>query len=525
MKENVDITFVVPAFKPKMKEESIGTLILAKKLLLNRYEISIARYWDVEPSPYEDYDSFRNAFVAHILSKHSKIVSFYCRCEEYHICIDLASRIKELSPSTKIVFGGPQAELVAKQTIRRFESVDYVCCSEGENTITPLLNWIINKNAELCYAHEIPGLTYRDISGNVIQNQFPDFLPDNYVRPYFYYDLIPKSVWTSTKSVALDVGRGCPFSCTFCSTKTFWKRKYRLRNITNILDEIEYLVNNYGVKQFDFKHDLFTVSKKRILQFCEGLKKLSANIEWGCDSRIGVIDTEMIDAMVDSGLTNIFFGIESGSNEMQRIINKRLNLEEADKIVRYSLSKGLKVTTSFIYGFPEETDETVSETMKLAVRFQNYGANVLTNMCHITNGTEMFEKYQDKLIFSEKTSFNQCIIGLVQLRTLILENLHMFANFCDYPNPLRQELSFFDAFRYALNYSYRNMPSEQSMLMENDYASLSMYRIFCKANQTILGRIIPSADGNVTSTRKLLKHNTAKELYVQMIRNLVNSLR
>ena len=103
MKENVDITFVVPAFKPKMKEESIGTLILAKNLLLNRYEISIARYWDVEPSPYEDYDSFRNAFVAHILSKHSKIVSFYCRCEEYHICIDLASRIKELSPSIKIV--------------------------------------------------------------------------------------------------------------------------------------------------------------------------------------------------------------------------------------------------------------------------------------------------------------------------------------------------------------------------------------------------------------------------------------
>ena len=83
------------------------------------------------------------------MSKHSKIVSFYCRCEEYHICIDLASRIKELSPSTKIVFGGPQAELVAKETIRRFESVDYVCCSEGENTITPLLNWIINKNAEL----------------------------------------------------------------------------------------------------------------------------------------------------------------------------------------------------------------------------------------------------------------------------------------------------------------------------------------------------------------------------------------
>lgn len=522
IRTNTDITFVVPAFKPKMKDESIGTLILAQKLLLNGYEVSIARYWDVDPSPYDDYGSFRSAFVAHIMGKRSKIVSFYCRCEEYHICIDLASFIKRLSPSTVIVFGGPQAELVAKETIRRFEFVDYVCCSEGENTITPLAHWIINENADLSYAHAIPGLTYRDIAGNVIQNQFPEFLPDNYVRPYFYYDLIPKSVWTSTKSVALDVGRGCPFSCTFCSTKTFWKRKYRLRDIRNILDEIDFLITKYSIKQFDFKHDLFTVNKKRIMQFCEGLKKLSTNIEWGCDSRIGVIDTEMIDIMVDAGLSNIFFGIESGSNEMQRIINKKLNLEEADKIVRYCLNKGIKVTTSFIYGFPEETAETVSETMKLSVRFQNYGANVLTNMCHITNGTELFEKYQDKLFFSENTSFNQCIIGLSQLRKLIMDNHHMFANFCDYPNPLRQELSFFDVFRYALNYAYKNMPSENSMLMAKDYASLSMYRIFCKANQTILGRIIPSADGNVTSTRKLLKHDTSKELYVQMIHNLIS---
>ena len=58
MNDKIDITFVVPAFKPKMKEESIGTLILAKKLILNGYAVSITRYWDVEPSPYDDYDSF-----------------------------------------------------------------------------------------------------------------------------------------------------------------------------------------------------------------------------------------------------------------------------------------------------------------------------------------------------------------------------------------------------------------------------------------------------------------------------------
>ena len=367
-------------------------------------------------------------------------------------------------------------------------------------------------------------MTYRTEINEVVQNTFPKFLPDNYTRAFSYYDLIPSNVWVNTKSVALDVGRGCPFSCTFCSTKTFWKQKFRLRNITDILNEVKYLVENYGVKIFDFKHDLFTVNKKRILQFCDGLQNTGLKIEWGCDSRIGVIDTEMIDRMVDSGMTNIFFGIESGSDEMQKIINKRLNLNEADRIVKYCLNKGLKVTTSFIYGFPEETDDTVSDTMKLAIRFQNYGCNVLTNMCHITNGTELYTKYKDVLYFSENTSFNQCIIGLEQLNPLILNNLHMFANFCDYPSPLRQELSYFDAFRYTLNYAYKNMPKEHLALLKADYASISMYRIFCNVNQSILGSLIPTSDGNVTSTRKRLKHDTSGDLYKQMVINIADNI-
>jgi radical SAM superfamily enzyme YgiQ (UPF0313 family) len=521
MSNTIDIIFVVPAFKPKMKEESLGTLILAKKLLLEGYNVDIVRYWNAKNSPRLDYDVFRNEFVSLIVNKSPKIVSFYCRCEEYHICLDLANRIKELSPFIKIIFGGPQAELVAKETIRAFNFVDYICCSEGENTITPLLHWIIKEKENLNLVRQIKGLTYRTQSKEIIQNPFPEFLPDNYVRSFYYYDLIPKEVWSNTKGIALDVGRGCPFACTFCSTKTFWKRKYRLRNIPDILNEVKYVVDHYGVKVFDFKHDLFTVNKKRILQFCEGLKNIGNRIEWGCDSRIGAIDYEMIDHMVETGLTNIFFGIESGSNEMQQIINKHLNIEEADRIVKYCLRKGRKVTTSFIYGFPEETDQTISETIKLAVRFQNYGCNVLTNMCHITNGTELYSKYKDVLYFSENTSFNQCIIGLDILKPLIHNNIYMFANFCDYPNPLRQELSYLDVFRYTLNYAYKNMHEEHKILFNSNYASIYMYRIFCKLNKSILGSLIPAADGDVTTTRKLLKHDTSSELYRQMIINVV----
>ena len=76
MCNNIDITFVVPAFKPKMKEESIGTLILAKKLLLHKYKADIIRYWDVKSSPKVDYESFRNELISLIISKSSKVVSF-----------------------------------------------------------------------------------------------------------------------------------------------------------------------------------------------------------------------------------------------------------------------------------------------------------------------------------------------------------------------------------------------------------------------------------------------------------------
>lgn len=93
MCNNIDITFVVPAFKPKMKEESIGTLILAKKLLLHKYKADIIRYWDVKSSPKVDYESFRNELISLIISKSSKVVSFYCRCEENIIKDYLRSNI------------------------------------------------------------------------------------------------------------------------------------------------------------------------------------------------------------------------------------------------------------------------------------------------------------------------------------------------------------------------------------------------------------------------------------------------
>lgn len=144
-----DILFVVPAIRPRMKEESLGTLILAKKASLEGFNVRIARCWNVDDNPKTDYESFSANFVDYLLNQSPAIVSFYCRCEEYHICIDISRKIKAKSPSIYISFGGPQAELVAKDTLQRFNFVDFVCCSEGENTIIPFLNFLLRNDGSL----------------------------------------------------------------------------------------------------------------------------------------------------------------------------------------------------------------------------------------------------------------------------------------------------------------------------------------------------------------------------------------
>lgn len=518
-KNNFDIIFIVPAFSSQIKEESIGTLILAKKAQLNGLKVKIIRYWESEKSPKDDYSGFRDSLIQLILAERSHIVSFYCRCEEYHICLDISKKLKERCPDLKISFGGPQAELVAKETMSTFPHVDYICCSEGENTIVPFINFALGKDYK---AENIDGLYYRDANGNIKNNNLPAFLDDDFIRSFRYYDLIPDDIIREAKSMPIDVGRGCPFSCTYCSTKTFWKRKFRLRNLDDIIDEMQWLYETYGISNFDFMHDLFTVNKRRVIQFCNKLKERNLKLKWGCDSRIDTIDEEMIDKMIDSGLSNIFFGIETGSERMQSLIQKRLNLSKCEEIISFCLKKGLTVTTSFIYGFPGENEFDVSETLKTIVKFQNMGCNVLTNLCHIMNGTALFDSHKEDLIINLTTAYNKCIPAFNDLFPMIESHKTMFANFCDFPNALREELKYLDAFRYTLTYAYNHLPKLYSELLLNDYASINMYRVFCLVNQDIFNKYVPSSNGDVTSIRKTFKHQMPSDVYETMISNLVN---
>jgi len=153
----------------------------------------------------------------------------------------------------------------------------------------------------------------------------------------------------------LELGRGCPFACTFCSTNDFFRRRFRLKSPARVLEQMRRVKASYGIDTFELVHDMFTVDRKRVVAFCEALLASREKFYWGCSARTDCIDDDLIELLWAAGCRGLFFGIETGSARMQKIIDKGLDLEESAARVRACSRAGIKTAVSLIVGFPEET--------------------------------------------------------------------------------------------------------------------------------------------------------------------------
>lgn len=505
----MDVLFVTPSYKPYASQESIGSLILAKKVKDAGYTTRILRFWEALPT--FDYETFRTTLLNLIIKINASIVSFYCRAEEYHIILDLSMRIKEQRPKTYIVLGGPQAELTAEKTLQQYSSIDYVCCGEGENTIVPLLKYLINNSLDR--ADAIAGLVYRNKNGQITKNTSPKLLPDEYCRGYNYYDMISSDVIHRSKYLTIDVGRGCPFACTFCSTKTFWKQKYRLRNLDDIIDEIKYVKANFGDKIYSFTHDLFTSDKHRVLEFCKKLKLLNFDIEWTCSSRIDCVDKNLIDKMISVGLKSIYYGIETGSESMQHRINKKLKIAECIDTVSYSIKKGLNVTTSFIVGFPDETDYELEDTLRLIHRFVKLGADVQLHSLQFESGTKIFDEFKNSLkLDSEhlRKSF-----GAVEMTSYIERDCDNFSIFWNYPSRLRKETKLLETFHSILKVFPIAYTTLFDFFITNEFKYCFFYKLFIS--------LVEDSINKFELTNINISRSISAFVYIKLLSKLKNS--
>ena len=157
--------------------------------------------------------------------------------------------------------------------------------------------------------------------------------------------------------------RGCPYQCIYCY-HDFMGMKYRHRSAQNILDEITYLVKNYGVDYIHFLDDDFVIDRKHVMHFCDLLIESGLNIQWGSTGRVNLMTEELLKKMAEAGCVWIGYGIESGSQNMLDVMKKRVTVEQAKNALILSRKYIPQIDTSFMVNTPGESIESMIETIE-----------------------------------------------------------------------------------------------------------------------------------------------------------------
>lgn len=289
---------------------------------------------------------------------------------------DFTKLIKKYNTNIRIIVGGPHISALKEYAVEHI-GADYGIAGEGEIPLGRILECLNDVNK----AKNIPGVIYKEGSAykfnlaflervkNLDDLPIPDY---NLIRPeeYFHTYLGASVARKKYRSVQTITSRGCPFQCTFCATNCTWENKFTFLSPERVVEEAEYLINGYGIKEIWFGDDGFTMNKQRVMQLCELILKKDIKFLWRLPNgvRLESLDEEIVSIMKRAGCYMMGIGIESGSPEILKKIKKRLDLDLVNEKVLILKKYNILTSGFFIFGFPEETEENLKETKKFIIK-------------------------------------------------------------------------------------------------------------------------------------------------------------
>jgi radical SAM superfamily enzyme YgiQ (UPF0313 family) len=321
------------------------------------------------------------------------LIGFSTMCSSYPLTLRIAREIRRTHPRAAIVLGGPQASVVDQATLEAFPFVDVIVRGEAEETFPQLLGAFSGKED----FSKIAGITYLN-QGRVVRKPNAPLIQDLDSLPLPAYHLFGPGT-TPRKFMPLELGRGCPFACTFCSTNDFFRRRFRLKSPGRLIEQMNFLHQTYGTTTFDLIHDMFTVDRKRVVEICEALLRAPYKFNWGCSARSDCVDDDLLALMSQAGCYAIFFGIETGSPRMQKIIQKDLDVKEAAEVVKSTDKHHIEMTISMIMGYPEEEKEDLAGTVGFLMDSLRYvHTDPQLNLLAPLAETPLLTQYRQQLI-------------------------------------------------------------------------------------------------------------------------------
>jgi radical SAM superfamily enzyme YgiQ (UPF0313 family) len=281
------------------------------------------------------------------------------------------------------------------ETMRDYPALDFVLRGEPELTIRELVDvmegrqqqapdWVENlmREADADWAPAAPGAELFDAlatikglvwrrNGTVVLNDSRPFIPDLNALPLPRFDLLPTEQYTMPLMKGpfsfIVTSRGCPAGCIYCIKHVTYQNSVRLLSPERIMDEIHAL-HKLGVKNFHMYADLFTVNREQVVGLCRKILDEGLRIKWTCNSRVDFVDEEMLRLMGQAGCWMISWGLESGSEQILRRARKGASPGKAELALTWAKRAGILNWGYFIIGLPNETTETIRQTIDFAKR-------------------------------------------------------------------------------------------------------------------------------------------------------------
>lgn len=256
------------------------------------------------------------------------------------------------------IAGGVHVSSDPLGTLTQCPEFDYGVIGEGEITFYELIKSIVANVPP----NDIKSVVWRN-GAEVILNDRRELIKDLDSLPFPAYHLMPMKMY---KSHALIGSRGCPNVCKFCASPLFWQKKLRFRSPSNLLDEVEHLLANFGNKPVRFKDDTFTCKPSWAIEVCSGIRERGITIEWDLLARATGLQEDVLIAARQAGAYKIRIGIESGNEEIRNGINKQLTTEDIYRSVDLARKTGFaSIGTFFMIGLPGETAIEIQQTFDM----------------------------------------------------------------------------------------------------------------------------------------------------------------
>ncbi len=308
----------------------------------------------------------------------------------------IISLVKQSNPAIYTIFSGLHPSALPERTMAE-EQADFLCQGEGFHTLPKLIDAIKNKSDNF----QIEGLWYRK-NGQVLSNSPAPLLGNLDELPMPAWDMLPMQKyrvhnWHCFDDIekrqpyaVLYTSLGCPFHCSFCCINAlFGKNTIRYRSTQKVMEEIDFLVNTYGIRNIKIIDEMFAMNEKRVIELCDRIIERKYDLNFWAYARVNTVTEKMLAKMKLAGINWLAYGFESGSKRVINDITKGYKTESVEKVVKMSYDLGFYICGNYIFGLPEDDYDSMNETLKLMLDINAEWANIYCAMAY--PGSELYE--------------------------------------------------------------------------------------------------------------------------------------